>query len=114
MVGASFQDGNGAASHMGKFAATGTLFATAAPDANSDFPVIGTVVLVAANGDGLHVMDSGILNVNGNGVANYMFVGGTGRFAGAGGTGQIIAALDVSAGLQNVHMDTQWSGTVVY
>lgn len=53
MVGAAFQDGNGTASHMGRFAATGSIFALAAPDPmTGNFPVVGTVVLVAANGDG--------------------------------------------------------------
>ena len=62
----------------------------------------GTVVLVAANGDQLHTMYSGILNVNGNDVADYVFFGGSGRFFGAGGTGQIFASFDVSNGFQNV------------
>ncbi len=115
MVGAAFQDGNGTASHMGRFRATGNIFATAAPDPmTGNFPVVGTVTLVAANGDQLHSMYSGILNVNGNGIADYVFLGGTGRFFGAGGTGQIYASFDVSSGLQNVHMITRWVGTVIY
>jgi hypothetical protein len=115
MVGAAFQDGNGTASHMGRFAATGSIFALAAPDPmTGNFPVVGTVVLVAANGDQLHTMYSGILNVNGNGVADYVFFGGSGRFFGAGGTGQIYASFDVSNGFQNVPMDVRWRGNVVY
>jgi hypothetical protein len=78
--------------------------------------VVGSVVLVAANGDELYTTYSGILNINinGNGTAYYQFVGGTGRFGGASGNGLIIASFDLSGGLQNVPMDSQWFGTVEY
>ena len=113
-MGATFQDGNGTATHLGRFTATANLLCHGAPSMTGDIPVLGTVVLRAADGSELHTMYSGVLNISGSGIADYVFVGGTGRFQGAGGTGRIFAYFDVSSGLQNVHMTTRWVGTVIY
>jgi hypothetical protein len=114
-TGMQFTDGAGQATHLGKFTATGTLLATGAPDPiTGDFPVIGFVTLVAANGDLLESYFFGELNISGAGIAQFEFMGGTGRFLHASGSGTIEATLDLSNGLENVPMDVTWSGRIRY
>jgi hypothetical protein len=113
-IGAGFNDATGQATHLGSFGGSAQLFALAAPDDNGAFPVIGFVTLVAANGDQLHAFFSGTLNVSGNGTADFVFTGGSGRFQNATGDGIIVAFFDLSNGLANVPMDVQWYGEIDY
>jgi hypothetical protein len=113
-VGATFSDGAGEASHLGKFSASANLFGLAAPDPNGDFPVIGWVTLVAANGDQLDAFFAGILNVGGNGTADFQFIGGDGRFTGATGGGTLEAFFGLSGGFENVPMVVTWDGEIDY
>ncbi len=114
--GATFSDGAGLASHLGKFTATASMFALGAPDEMTDeFPVIGFVTLVAANGDALEVFFGGDLNsVTGSGIADFQFTGGTGRFEDATGGGELQAYFDLTSDLQNVPMVVFWDGVIDY
>jgi hypothetical protein len=114
--GATFADGAGQASHLGQFTANASLFATGAIDEDTgEFPVIGCVTLVAANGDELDAMFGGDLNaVTGSGVASFEFTGGTGRFEDATGGGELQAYFDLSMGLENVPMVVFWDGVIDY
>ena len=56
----------------------------------------------------------GILNVSGEGTAQYQFMGGSGRFEDATGDGTLEAFLDVSQGLENVPRVVTWDVVIDY
>lgn len=67
-----------------------------APTVNG-FPGTGTVTISAANGDQVTFKFSGFLNpYTGEGAGPLEITGGTGRFAGATGTGTFYAVIDLS------------------
>jgi hypothetical protein len=89
-------EGSGTATHLGDITQSGTLF-LAPPDANFVFPGYGSVTFVAANGDSVSFDYEGFLNaVTGEGTGTFTFTGGTGRFAGATGSGTFDALIDLS------------------
>lgn len=82
--------------HMGRSAQAGNL-SLGAPTVNG-FPGTGTVTITAANGDQVKFKFSGFLNpYTGEGAGPLEITGGTGRFAGATGTGTFYAVIDLSA-----------------
>lgn len=117
--GTSFNDGAGTSTVLGKFTATGRMFATEEqPRPNGDVPVAGKVTYVAANGDELYAdfLDGKVNIVTGLGEAQYEFTGGTGRFENASGTGEVWALFDTqgSEKLDDVHMDVIWLGDITF
>jgi hypothetical protein len=113
-AGAAFDDGAGQAAHLGQFTATADLFALGPPNDAGDFPVVGTVTIVAANGDQLNTVYAGVLNVTGSGIVIYEFVGGDGRFTHATGMGLLEVQFDVGVGNEDVPMTSTWHGTIEY
>ena len=115
-VGATFNDGSGKASHLGKFSAEGELFATPTPTSNQVL-ANGRIVLVAANGDELYAVFAGPLDLStGEGVAEFTFQSGTGRFVGASGGGNLSASLDLSTPTFpfDIPMVVTWDGEIDY
>lgn len=95
-TGANFV-GSGPVTHMGYTVQQGNLFFLAPPDQSGFAPGVGSVTLTAANGDELTFDYVGVLDANtGAGDGSFMFVGGTGRFAGATGEGTFHAVIDLS------------------
>jgi hypothetical protein len=89
--------GSGPVTHMGNTVQQGNLFFLAPPDQNGFAPGVGSVTLTAANGDKLTFHYAGVLDGNtGVGDGSFVFVGGTGRFAGATGGGSFHAVIDLS------------------
>ena len=93
-------EGVGTFTHLGKSTFTGTLetFWLAPYYATGD--VSGTITLVAANGDELYVDVTGTQTVDVSGTfadfaGGYIIDGGTGRFVGATGSGDIGAHLTI-------------------
>jgi len=83
-------NGAGEATHLGRYAASGTqAFQIGMPPT-----FVGDVTLTAANGDELHITVTGVLTSffpNPAGEGQYQITGGTGRFEGASGTGSFDA-----------------------
>jgi hypothetical protein len=77
--------------------------------------VVASFTMTAANGDKLYgeLTSSGSFDQDGNLVieGDYQFVGGTGRFEGATGSGTIDAVAFLSPGFPFVG---QFDGTIVY
>jgi len=81
--------------HMGRSAQAGTL-SLGAPTVNG-LPGTGTVTITAANGDTVTFKYTGFLNpFTGEGAGPLEITGGTGRFAGATGTGTFYAVINLS------------------
>jgi hypothetical protein len=81
--------------HMGRSAQAGSL-SLGAPTENG-LPGTGTVTITAANGDKVMFRYTGFLNpFTGEGAGPIVITGGTGRFAGATGTGTFYAVINLS------------------
>jgi hypothetical protein len=81
--------GTGEATHLGLWFNEGVIFF----DGRSGPPFAATAMVhfTAANGDKVEFLLVGNLDLSGVATATYYIVGGTGRFAGASGTGDFIA-----------------------
>jgi hypothetical protein len=83
----------GQATHLGHFLATGTVLFVPTDDP-AVLQFLAFDFYTAADGDELHAVTSGLLNLQtGAGAATVIFVGGTGRFADATGTVTAVAQL---------------------
>lgn len=81
--------------HMGRSAQAGSL-SLGAPTVNG-FPGTGTVTITAASGDTVTFKYTGFLNpFTGEGAGPIEITGGTGRFAGATGTGTFYAVINLN------------------
>ena len=80
--------GAGTATHLGNWTNTGSFFLE--PNLHG----YGAIDLVAANGDHLNFTAEGNADPSFNVVATYSITGGTGRFAGASGTGDFVGHLN--------------------
>lgn len=90
---------SGTATQLGLWTATGTVHFT--PDPNNPGRLLSSVALtlVAANGDKLQVVANGDMDpAAGMDMGVIQFAGGTGRFAGASGSGQFVVELNPSTG----------------
>jgi len=77
-------------------------------------PGTGTVTITAANGDQVTFKFAGFLNpFTGQGAGPLEITGGTGRFAGASGTGTFYAVIDLSTPV-NQRMTVLLDGTITY
>lgn len=91
---------SGRATHLGLFTETGEL--SLIPDPNNPTLILasGPVTFTAANGDALEGrLEDGVLDVT-TGIATgvFRFSGGTGRFAGASGTGDFVVIQNLVTG----------------
>lgn len=78
--------GSGTATHLGRYDEVGTILLSPTSDP-AVFNANATATYTAADGDKLYAIFSGQLNgVTGAITATVTYVGGTGRFASAGGT----------------------------
>lgn len=91
----------GTGTHLGKY--TGTIATTDCGwDAEDGLWGSGTFVSIAANGDQLGGTWSGLFTFQPDGSlamdAEFLFTGGTGRFADADGRAQLVGSIDVEGG----------------
>lgn len=111
------QEGSGQATHLGKF----TTRITFCVDVTK-FPVPynnGKGTFIAANGDKLNITISGLVKPHNNPNDKYelefqdpfSFVGGTGRFADAEGSGMTNSLVDLLEGGGD-RTDHEWTGTI--
>jgi hypothetical protein len=85
---------SGTATHLGMFTAVGTVQFT--PDPNNPGRILssGTATFTASNGDKLQIAVNGALDLaTGVDMGVFRFVGGTGRFGGAGSAGDFVVEL---------------------
>jgi hypothetical protein len=105
--------GVGNATHLGKFKWEDEETATFNPDFT--FSVVGSFTMTAANGDKLTgtFETTGFVNAEGQLVINgeYVFDGGTGRFANATGEGTLDALADA---LPSLGFKGSFNGTLNY
>jgi hypothetical protein len=90
---------SGTATHLGLWTAAGTVHFT--PDPNNPGRLLSSAALafIAANGDKLQIMLNGNLDpAAGFDMGVTQFVGGTGRFAGASGSGQFVVQINPFTG----------------
>lgn len=88
--------GSGQVTHLGKAGQAGSL-TLEEPVGPGIFPGSGSVTMTAANGDTLTFDFVGYLHAaTGEGIGTFNFTGGTGRFAGASGSGDFYALIDLS------------------
>ena len=105
--------GTSLVTHMGLTAQEGTLF-LGPPDENFVAPGFGTVTMTAANGDQLTFYYEGSLYaLSGEGIGTFTFIGGTGRFANATGSGTFYALIDTSLA-ENQPMTVVLDGQIDY
>lgn len=113
---AGMTTGLGNASHLGKVLLTATDCVTPGP-AGFQFSG-GKLTLAAANGDTLNAVYSGSFIPTGQGMvflinnASFQIVGGTGRFAGAFGRGELHGTEDISTIPATGQLDV--TGTISY
>lgn len=82
----------GHASHLGLFSETGELSFVPDPNNPTLLLVTGRVTFTAANGDQLDALiEDAVLDVTtGQATGAFRFIGGTGRFVNASGTGELV------------------------
>ena len=85
-------DGAGTATHLGSWTNVGTMFFDAS--GGPPFAATGFVHFTAADGDHLDAVLTGTLDASLTAAATYTFVGGTGRFANATGSGTLNGQLN--------------------
>jgi hypothetical protein len=85
---------SGTATHLGMWTTTGTVQFTPDPNHPGRFLSTGAATVIAANGDQLQITLNGSLDpAAGLDGGPIHFVGGTGRFAQAGGAGEFAVEL---------------------
>jgi hypothetical protein len=92
---------SGTATYLGLWTATGTVHFTPDPDPSHPGRFLSSAALpvIAANGDTLNIELHGDLDpAAGMDTGPIQFVGGTGRFAGASGSGQFVVELNPATG----------------
>jgi len=90
---------SGTATYLGLWTATGTVHFTPDPNNQGRFLSSAALTFIAANGDQLRVVFNGDLDPNaGMDSGVIQFVGGTGRFAGASGSGQFVVQINPATG----------------
>jgi hypothetical protein len=91
---------SGRATHLGLFTEAGELFITPDPNNPTVALATGRATFTAANGDQLEaVIEDGSLDLTtGIGTGVFRFTGGTGRFAGASGTGNFVVNQNLVTG----------------
>jgi len=91
---------SGTATHLGLWSAVGTIQFTPDPNNPGLLQVSGSTTFTAANGDKLQtVLGTGVLDTStGVGTGTLQFVGGTGRFAGASGTANLVVSQNLVTG----------------
>ena len=90
---------SGTATHLGLWTAAGTVYFT--PDPNNPGHLLSSAALafIAANGDKLQIKLNGNLDpAAGADMGFVKFDGGTGRFAGASGSGNFVVELNTLTG----------------
>src|SRR5262245_56856963 len=91
--------GSGTATHLGGWILVGTVEFTADPSNPGHFLSSATPTLIAANGDKLQVSLHGSLDpAAGLDGGPIQFVGGTGRFSGASGSGNFAVEINPATG----------------
>ena len=93
---------SGRSSHMGELDGTGKVFFT-------PLPKDATLTLVAANGDEVQLAAHGEPDSSGAFVGSYRITGGSGRFAGAVGSGDWTAVANADG-----TVTTNWNGIIGY
>jgi hypothetical protein len=90
----------GHATHLGLFTETGELSLVPDPNNPNLLLVSGRVTLTAANGDQLDVLieDAVLDATTGQAAGTVRFIGGTGRFANATGTGDLVVDQNLLTG----------------
>jgi hypothetical protein len=90
----------GHASHLGLFSETGELSFVPDPNNPNLFLATGRVTFTAADGDQLDALiEDAVLDVTtGQATGVYRFIGGTGRFANASGTGELVVDQNLITG----------------
>jgi hypothetical protein len=90
----------GHATHLGLFSETGELSFVPDPNNPTLLLVTGRVTFTAANGDQLDALiEDAVLDVTtGQAAGIYRFIGGTGRFANASGTGDLVVDQNLITG----------------
>jgi hypothetical protein len=90
---------SGTATHLGLWTDVGTVHFTPDPNNPGHFLSSATTTLIAANGDKLQATLHGSLDpAAGIDMGPIQFVGGTGRFAGASGSGEFVVELNPATG----------------
>jgi hypothetical protein len=90
---------SGTATYLGLWTAAGTVHFTPDPINQGRFLSSAALTFIAANGDKLQVVFNGDMDpAAGMDMGVIQFVGGTGRFAGASGSGQFVVQLNPSTG----------------
>jgi hypothetical protein len=91
---------SGRATHLGLFTEAGELFITPDPNNPTVALATGRATFTAANGDELQALiEDGSLDLTtGIGTGVFRFTGGTGRFAGASGTGNFVVNQNLVTG----------------
>jgi hypothetical protein len=96
--------GSGLATHLGRF--TREEHAVLHLD---DGSFLGTVTFIAANGDELYADIDGAFISPSTALATYTFTGGTGRFANATGSANVVAVTSDS-----IHIAITFEGTIEF
>jgi hypothetical protein len=90
---------SGTATHLGMWTAVGTVQFTPDPSNPGRLLSSGISTFIAANGDRLQVAVNGALDpATGSDMATMQFVGGTGRFDGVSGSGNVVVELNPATG----------------
>jgi hypothetical protein len=101
---------NGFATHLGTYDEAGAITAMTPTEAPGVFAIEGWAIHTAANGDQLREVFAGRLNFGTGAVTvSIRFVGGTGRFADASGSGTLSAQI-----LPDGSIDIAGEGTIDY
>ena len=101
---------SGTATHLGLWSAAGTLQFAPDPENSNQLLVSGGATITAANGDKLQaVLANAVLDpATGIGKGGIQFVGGTGRFEGAGGSADFVVEQNLATGA----FETTWIGNI--